>query len=80
MELEQPEAAARFYESLALTSPGWPNVFYPLAQAFEQMGDEGKARTAYASFIDAWKDADPELQPWVQQAREALERLGPLDQ
>jgi hypothetical protein len=39
------------------------------------MGEYGKAAKEYASFIEAWEDADLELQPWVEDARRALERL-----
>ena len=51
-----------------------------LGRAYEQLGEDEKAIVAYAFFIEAWKDADPELQPWVQAARTAITRLGPLDQ
>ncbi|MCH7720792.1 MAG: hypothetical protein IH988_07355, partial [Planctomycetes bacterium] len=37
-----------------------------------------KAREAYAEYLDIWKNADPELEPLKQQARDALVRLGPL--
>jgi len=46
------------------------------AQIAEQQGDTATAIRAYRNFIDMWKDADPELQPRVQAAREALARLG----
>ncbi|MEN8145171.1 MAG: hypothetical protein ABFS14_09490 [Gemmatimonadota bacterium] len=51
-----------------------------LGRAYKQLGQDDKARAAYAFFIEAWENADPELQPWVQEARDALARLGPLDQ
>ena len=51
-----------------------------LGQAYEELGETDKARTAYASFVDMWGDADPELQPMVEEARSALRRLGPMDQ
>ena len=46
-----------------------------LARAYEQTGDYEKARKEYAFFVEAWRDADPELQPWVDDARRALARL-----
>ena len=58
----------------------WPIGKYRMGEAYEQMADLENARDSYATFIDAWKDADPELQPWVVRGREALARLGPLDQ
>lgn len=54
---------------------GWGH--YHLARAYEGMGEYGKAAEAYAFFIEAWEDADPELQPWVEDARRALARLSP---
>ena len=53
----------------------WPVMNYNLAQAYEQIGEYEKARKEYAFFVDAWQDADPELQPWVEDARRALDRL-----
>ena len=50
---------------------------YYLARAYEGMGDYGKAAKEYGFFVEAWDDADPELQPWVDDARRALERLTP---
>ncbi len=50
---------------------------YHLARAHEQTGDYDKARKEYAFFVEAWADADPELQPWVEDARRALGRLSP---
>ena len=43
--------------------------------AYEQTGERDKARKEYAFFVEAWEDADPELQPWVDDARLALDRL-----
>jgi tetratricopeptide (TPR) repeat protein len=48
---------------------------YHLARAYEGMGEYGKAAKEYAFFVEAWEDADPELQPWVEDARRALARL-----
>ncbi len=42
---------------------------------YEARGDRDKAARLYARFIDLWQDADPELQPRVEAARRALERL-----
>jgi serine/threonine-protein kinase len=45
------------------------------ARLHEQLGELDQARKAYAYFIDNWQDADPELQPEVEEARTALRRL-----
>jgi tetratricopeptide (TPR) repeat protein len=44
-------------------------------QIYEQMGDTARAIRAYRNFINLWGQADPELQPRVNLAREALRRL-----
>ncbi len=46
-----------------------------LAQVYEQMEEYDLARTAYAFFIEGWKEADPDLQPLVEEARRAASRL-----
>ena len=46
-----------------------------LAELYEAKGDHQRAATNYLAFIELWKDADPELQPQVQQAKERLARL-----
>jgi tetratricopeptide (TPR) repeat protein len=46
------------------------------AQALEASGDAAGAARAYEHFIHLWGNADPELQPRVETARRALERLG----
>jgi tetratricopeptide (TPR) repeat protein len=45
------------------------------ARLHEQLGELDQARKAYTYFIDNWQDADPELQPEVEEARTALRRL-----
>ncbi len=45
-----------------------------LGQALEAAGDRAAAE-AYSQFIRLWERADPELQPRVETARRALERL-----
>jgi serine/threonine-protein kinase len=45
------------------------------AEIYERLGDEQNAVHHYARFIKLWQDADPELQPMVEEARHALERL-----
>ncbi|MDH3495196.1 MAG: protein kinase [Gemmatimonadota bacterium] len=47
-----------------------------LAELAEQGGDRVKAAAYYNRFLALWNEADPRLQDWVQQARNALDRLG----
>ena len=46
-----------------------------LGELYETKGNTAKAIENYQKFVDLWKDADPELQPAVKQARARLEEL-----
>ncbi|HEX6943515.1 MAG TPA: protein kinase [Gemmatimonadaceae bacterium] len=46
-----------------------------LGELYEAAGDLPKAATNLEKFIELWKDADPELQPKVRDARERLTRI-----
>jgi serine/threonine-protein kinase len=48
-----------------------------LARILEQQGQAAEAREEYEFVIQAWRHADPELQPMVDEARLALLRLMP---
>ena len=55
-------------------------IFYPLSlpqrgALYEQLGDRARADSAYARFLDLWKDADPRAQPLVRQTRARLQAL-----
>jgi tetratricopeptide (TPR) repeat protein len=52
-----------------------PATFYR-AEIREEAGDRDGAVRLYREFLDLWKDADPELQPMVEEARASLRRLG----
>ena len=41
----------------------------------ERLGEREKAIESYRFVTEAWRRADPELQPYVGEAREALARL-----
>jgi hypothetical protein len=45
------------------------------AQIYEQLGKPDKAMDFYRRFLKLWKDADPELQPFVDEARRSLDKL-----
>ncbi len=55
-----------------------PKVNYYLAQLYEKRGEVEQARKYYSTFLDLWKDADPDL-PELIDAKERLARLTPLD-
>ena len=46
-----------------------------LGELYAARGDHAQAREYYGRFVDLWKDADPELQPLVVDARAALRHL-----
>jgi len=41
----------------------------------ERLGNRERALEGYAKVVQAWRNADPELQPYVEEARAALTRL-----
>jgi predicted Zn-dependent protease len=58
-----------------LTAPS--DVLWTLerARVAERMGDREKAVHGYQYVADVWRHADPELQPYVTEAREGLGRM-----
>jgi tetratricopeptide (TPR) repeat protein len=46
-----------------------------LAEMYEAKGERARAVEVYGRFVDLWKDADPDLQPIVQNARERIAAL-----
>jgi hypothetical protein len=46
---------------------------------YELRGDTANAVEAYREFVERWKNADPELQPRVVEARKRLEALTPVE-
>jgi hypothetical protein len=50
-----------------------------VGKIYELRGDTAKAVEAYRDFVERWKNADPELQPRVTEARRRLEALTPVE-
>ena len=50
-----------------------------LGQLYEAKGNAAKAAEHYQKFIDLWKNADPELQPRVSEAKRRLAKLTPVE-
>ena len=46
-----------------------------LGELYQQRGDTSRAASNYARFVAAWRDADPDLQPKVDDARRRLKSL-----
>jgi eukaryotic-like serine/threonine-protein kinase len=80
----QPDSAIAVYERY-LRTPFAFRLFYDaewrapvlerLGQLHETRGDRARAAEHYRSFIELWRDADPELQPRVREARRRLAAL-----
>jgi tetratricopeptide (TPR) repeat protein/tRNA A-37 threonylcarbamoyl transferase component Bud32 len=52
-----------------------PVAYRRLGELYEDRGNHNKAADYYNRFIDLWKDADPELQPQVEEVKQRLTRL-----
>ncbi|MGE5728321.1 MAG: protein kinase domain-containing protein, partial [Gemmatimonas sp.] len=48
---------------------------YRLGELYESAGDTKHATEYYGRFVDLWKNADPDLQPRVEEARKRMERM-----
>jgi eukaryotic-like serine/threonine-protein kinase len=64
--IDNPGAVANFYT--------FPLAYLGIARAYAASGDTAKARAAYATFLNLWKDADPNL-PLLQQAKSESAKL-----
>jgi tetratricopeptide (TPR) repeat protein len=71
--LDQAERAFR-----ALWQWDGPLAHLYLGRLLERTGRPAEAREAYEFFAYAWRNADPELQPAVHEARQAVARLSGL--
>lgn len=56
-----------------------PGVHKRLGELYEAKGDRAKAASHYARFIEYWKNADPDLQPKVAEARARLQALSRVE-
>jgi serine/threonine-protein kinase len=80
-------AEGRWNDAAARTERRWPgttacsdgvdDVLWTLdrARVLDRLGRRTQAAAAYALVSDAWRTADPELQPYVRESRTALARL-----
>jgi tetratricopeptide (TPR) repeat protein len=83
---EQPDSAiASFERYLAADAPNallWEadpshvaGTHKRLGELYEQRGDAAKALEHFERFVELWKDADPDLQPRVEEVRRRITRL-----
>ena len=69
------EGIRRLEVAMRVEPPLMALVAVPLAEAYVAEGRTQDAALTYRRFLDLWADADPEFQPMVQSARNALARL-----
>ncbi len=79
LQLGRDAEALGWYENLLATSPF--EVPYLAvshlrrAEIYERLGDTEEAVRHYQRFVLLWRECDPQLQPWVRNARERLRSL-----
>ena len=69
------EEAMTIYGSLYWIPWAEPLGLFHRAQLHERRGEFEQAGDYYAAFVQLWEDADPHLQPRVESARLALQRI-----
>jgi hypothetical protein len=78
-------ARGRDAEALVILDRGfpWPRACLTASlwalergQVAERLGQREAAASSYRFIADSWRHADPELQPYVEEARQGLARLG----
>ncbi|MEN8144231.1 MAG: tetratricopeptide repeat protein [Gemmatimonadota bacterium] len=81
IELGRYRDAERVYQTHSHNRPSaeHPLAHRALGEVYEALGEYDKAREAYEYFVEYWRDADPELQPMVEEARGAIARLTSLE-
>jgi hypothetical protein len=74
---KEDEKAAKLLDPWLIDIPLPSTVFWTLdrARVAERLGDRDKAIRSYQYVADVWRRADPELQPYVAEAKEGLSRL-----
>jgi len=68
----------RLYSARTTTGYNWGLVslsYFRRARSYEFIGDTELAAQYYERFLDVWKDAEPDLQHFNDEARDGLERL-----
>jgi class 3 adenylate cyclase/tetratricopeptide (TPR) repeat protein/TolB-like protein len=75
VELDRPRDALVYFRT-RVDGGGWATFReFESAKIYEELGEFEKARESYEYALLAWRDADPELRPRIEAAREGLARL-----
>ena len=75
LELGRGEEALDYFRLGWNTLHAWALATYYSGQAYELMGRRDEAIAAYSDFIEYWKDADPEVRRFSEDATTRLSRL-----
>jgi eukaryotic-like serine/threonine-protein kinase len=80
-----PDSALRYFQRWADLGENaweaglywhWPPIAYlKMGELYEAKGEREKAADYYGRFTELWRDADPELQPRVKEARQRIAEL-----
>jgi tetratricopeptide (TPR) repeat protein len=67
----------RYLKEASVRGPGTDGGYLPgmlkrLGELYENKGNTAKAASYFSAFLDLWKNADPELQPKVQDVKRRL--------
>ena len=66
---------SKYWGLLGVDASYRAGAYKRLGELYEAKGDKARAATNYAKFVDLWKNADPELQPQVAEAKRRLASL-----
>jgi eukaryotic-like serine/threonine-protein kinase len=87
-QANQPDSATSYWERYIAAvatgkqgrdAPVLAGIHQRLGELYEARGNTAKAADHYRAFIELWKNADPELQPRVAEARRRLLKLTPVE-
>jgi tetratricopeptide (TPR) repeat protein len=83
--LGMPDSALVYYEKWARASEdSWdsavywlnqPAAYFRMGELYEAKGDKVRAIDFYGRFTELWRDADPDLQPRVKEAKRRIAEL-----
>jgi tetratricopeptide (TPR) repeat protein len=70
LELDRADEAIQEYQRILHLNASYPLAEYHLAQAYQRKGKFEQARTAYARFLQIWKDADADIPELIDAKRQ----------
>jgi tetratricopeptide (TPR) repeat protein len=82
--LGMADSALAYYEKWAGDGESWdagayqttqPGAYFRMAELYEARGDKARAIDFYGRFTELWREADPQLQPRVAEAKRRIAEL-----